>query len=448
MPFDLRTNNLTGVAVIDQPAGVNATSSNFIDLYTYAEKYQPELIPQLHMAHGKGKITGLLRLVGNEGTYASDVIRHAEEARLHNVLKEVVVATPAATSSTFTSPTNHNVRVNDVVKISDGLIEVQATVTAVTNDTAFVASNDDGTAFGLTGNVSVLADFSNSWEKETENYKVGRRWDPLQYKNHTHIIKEVYNISGSDMVHKSWVMTPEGAKWYNHEIEKSSNLFDNKVEITHNFFQRKASGNARGMNGVVPQIETRGNIANEYITDIEELSEIARRAKQQGTCREFTIWADHTQMAHFRKMLAGVNAHYATGGNYGLFNNSRDMALALDFKSVYIDGCTFHFTPWTILEDPTLLGAEKFLATSLACLIVPTGNTYANEEGNTVTKPYLSVRYRGDDSYNRKREIKIFGPNGTAQSKDAQTTEFLSECLNQVIGANNFFVVRRGVFYS
>jgi len=203
------------------------------------------------------------------------------------------------------------------------------------------------------------------------------------------------------------------------------------------------------MHGVIPQVEKRGNISNEYITDIEELSSVALRIKQQGgTCREYTVWHDHQQGAYVRQMLSGVNAHYATGANYGQFNNSMDMSLKLGFKSVYIDGITFHFTPWSLLEDPTLLGNAKFKATSIAFLMVPTGNTSVYEDGNTVSKPYLSVRYRGDEAYNRKREVKIFGPGGTPQSKDAQTTEFLCEGTNQLIGANNYFVGRRGVFYS
>lgn len=444
MAFDLLENNLSGLAVIDQPAGVNATQETFTDLYSYAEKYQPELIPQLHMANGLGKITGFLRVVGNESTYASDKIQHSEQGRLHNVLKDV-----ARTTNTFTSPTNHNLRVNDQVKISDGTVEAQATVTSITSDTVFVASNDDGTAFSFTGNVDIIADFTNSHEKGSENFKTARRWNPTIYNNFTHIVKEVYEVAGSDMVHKTWIETPEGPRWFNFEIERTSTLFDNKVEIANIFHERKAAGNARGMNGVIPQIETRGNISNEYITDIEELSDIARRIKQQGgACREYTVWADHTQMAHFRKMLAGVNAHYAQGAYYGQFANSADMSLKLGFKSVYIDGVTFHFTPWAILEDPTLMGNAKFLATSIAFLMVPSGNTSVMEDGNTVSRPYLSCRFRGDANYNRKREIKLFGPGGTAQSKDAQTTEFLSECTNQVIGANSYFVGRRAVFYS
>jgi hypothetical protein len=42
MAFDLRTNNASGFAVIDQPAGVLATQENFISQYDYASQYQPE----------------------------------------------------------------------------------------------------------------------------------------------------------------------------------------------------------------------------------------------------------------------------------------------------------------------------------------------------------------------------------------------------------------------
>jgi hypothetical protein len=55
MAFDLRTNNASGFAVIDQPAGVLATQENFISQYDYASQYQPELVAQLHY-HGLGKL--------------------------------------------------------------------------------------------------------------------------------------------------------------------------------------------------------------------------------------------------------------------------------------------------------------------------------------------------------------------------------------------------------
>lgn len=447
MAFNLLANNLTQVSVIDRPAGVIQGQDNFITLYTVGDKYEKALIPQLHMAHGRGKVLQFVRMLGNEGTYASDAIQHAEEGRLQTVAKNV-----AFVGSTFTSPTAHNLVAGDVVKISDGdgQAEVQATVTSVTSTTVFVASNDAGGDFsGLTGNVTVLCDFSNSYEKGSDDAAIGKRWEPDTYENFTHILKKVYNVSGSDTVHDTWIQTPDGPRWYNHEIENTMILFDNLEEYTQMFFQRKAAGNARGVKGVLQQIEERGNIANEYITTIEELSEIALRIKQQGTCREFHLWHDHKQGAFLRQMLAGVNAHYAQGANYGLFQNSMDMSLKFGFKSVYIDGVTFHFSPWSLLDDPTMFGAADFRLSGLACLIIPAGEKQVTEMGNNVSKPYLSIRYRSDARKNRRREIKIFGPGATAHKKDIETTHVLSEFTNQLVGANEWFAVRAGAgFYS
>jgi hypothetical protein len=445
MAFSLLTNNLTTTSIIDQPGGVAASADNFITSYDYAEKYMPELVPQLYLANGKGKISWLLKLIGAESTYASDQIEWAERGRLQNILKNV-----ALTTNTFTSPTAHALRVGDTIKISDGVAdEAQATVTSITSSTVFVATNDAGGSFPtFAGNVDIICDFSNSFDKGSEAFTEGKRWEPTPKYNYTHILKEYYAISGSDMVHKSWIMTPDGPKWFNHEIENTNILFDNKIELTQIFHERKASGTAKGVIGVVPQIEAGGNLGNQYITTIDDLSGIAYRAKQQGTCREFTIFHNHQQGAYLREMMSGVNAHYAAGANYGLFNNSMDMSLMLGFKSVYIDGVTFHFTPWSLLDQPELMGNAKFKATNLACLIVPSGNNYVQENGNTVSKPYLSTRFRADGSLNRKRVIDIYGPGGTPQTKDVQSTTFLSEFTNQLVGANNFFAVRTGDFYA
>lgn len=451
MAFELLNTNLLGNAIIDQPGGTLATSDNFIDPYTYATIYQPELVPELHMRNGKGSILGFCRITGSMDTYASDEIRHMEEGRLHNVLKAVTVA-----ANVFTSPTPHNLRPKDRVKISDGIVERQATVQSITSPTVFVALNDATGAFGFSGPVDVLADFSNSFIKGDDQFAGGKNWNPTPVVNYTHILKETYSVSKSNMVHTSWVMTPDGPRWFNHEMERTGNLFDNKEELTQVFHERAKTGSdsvnagfAPGVKGIVQQVEEKGNIGNEYITTLLGLSNVARRAKQQGTCRAFTVWSDHTQMRHFREMMAGLNAGYLNGGNYGVFQNSKDMALMLDFSTVLVDGVTFHFTPWTVLEDPSLMGSPKFLQSGVACLIVPAGEDYVSENGNTVTRPYLSLRHRSDGTVNRNKEITIYGLNTPhPQRKDIMTADYLSEITNQVVGANNYTVVRRSVFYS
>jgi len=453
MAFDLKTNNLLGVAVIDQPGGTIATQDNWISLYDYATEKQPELISKLYMRNGGGNITGFLRMTGSESTYKADVIQHMEEGRLHNVLKNVAVN---VSTNVFTSPTPHNLRVGDIIMFSDGSVEYQATVTVVTSTTVFTALNNGTGAFVVGGTVTVMADFSNSFNKGDGQFDQGKRWSPTPVLNYSHIIKETYDISKSNMITNEWVETNAGPRWWNHEMERTDTKFENQKELTQIFHRRKTdasaaavAGYAKGVKGVIQQIEERGNIANEYITSIDHLSNIAKRIKQQCQCTSFTVWANHDQMRYFRIMMAGLNAGYLNGGNYGVFSNSRDMAMYLDFHTVLVDGITFHFTPWKVLEDPTMFGAVKFDVTGVACLIVPAGETDVQEDGVTVTRPYLSFRHRSEGTMNRNKEVNIYGLNTPhPQRKDKMTADFLAEITNQVVGANAWFVVRRGVFYA
>jgi hypothetical protein len=205
------------------------------------------------------------------------------------------------------------------------------------------------------------------------------------------------------------------------------------------------------MNGLVPTIEDRGNIANEYIETIEDLTALIWRMKQQGIMvKEFTIWGDYFQMSKFREMCAGVNAHYASGAYYGTFNNKRENAIALGFNSINVDGITFHFQELDILNDPTAYGMEKALLTGIACIVIPSGSTNTTIDGVSTTVPYLSVKYRAYGETNRRRTVIIKGDNYADKqdgNRDATTADFKTEQTQQLVGANAFTVVRRGIYY-
>lgn len=452
MAFDLKTNNLTGVAVIDQPGGVIATNANFITLYDYAMQYMPELIKELHYANGKGSITGLLSLLAGEKTYASDVVQHMEMNRLHNKLKNVAVV-----GNVFTSPTAHNLRPNMVIKISDGVKEAQAYVSSITSPTVFVALNDKTGVYNFAGTVDIVADFANRWDKGTKSFVKGRTWNPKKFENFTHITKERYDVAESDMAHTIWLDTPDGPRWCNTELERTNTLFDNIIELTQFFHERAEAGAdstlaslPQGMNGIIPTCEKFGNISNSYIDSLAALQSIAKRIKLQTDCTEYTFWCNHEQMNFFNAICAGVNASFLNGANYGTFNNDKDMALALDFTSIYVSGITFHFTSWRLLDDPTLMSGGKFDTTGIAYFGVPMGKmTVQNpDDESTSQKPYLSIYNRVKANVNRKRKVTIFGLGGTPQEDDKMTMQLLNESTNQVVGANAFFVGRRGAYYS
>lgn len=452
MAFDLKDQNLKGVSVITQPGGTTRTKENFITVYDYLTQYQPHLIPELHYANGKGSITGMLALISNETTYASDVVKHAEMNRLHNRLKDVAVV-----GEVFTSPTPHNLQPNMVILISDGVKQAQAVVESITSTTVFVAKNKKVGAFGFAGSVDISADFSNTWDKGTGSFVAGNTWNPKFYENYTQIIKWRYDVAESDMAHDIWLDTPDGPRWCNTEIERSNTLFDNIVELTHFFSDRIETGSSahlaghpQGMKCIVQQIEERGNVANDYIETIADLQEIALRIVEQGTdTTEYMFLCDLEQMNRFNTLMSLVSPSAVNAGNFGAFKNDKEMMLKLDFTGVLVSGITFYFKHWKLLNDPTILATGKFDTTGIAYIGIPCGTSSVKDEtGKVAKKPYLQIMNRMQGNVNRKRKIKIFGPGGTEQVEDKMSLHYLNESTNQVVGANAYFVGRKGTYYT
>jgi hypothetical protein len=450
MAFALKTNTTLGVSSLVSPSGQLATAANYIDPYTYAMQYTPDLLGKIHLQKGKGKLLPFCAITGSLKPFASDEVRWAELGELHQAFTGVSRSTDA-----FTTASAHNLRVGEEVLISDGTIENQAVVSAIGSTVVFTALNKKNAAWAVGTTALTVIKTGNVWGKGEGNFTQGREDNPVFKSNYPQIIKDFYSENESDMAHHVWVEAPQypgGEGWYNTELARTEDAYDNYVELTHLLHERAETGSAsvtagyqKGMKGVVQQIEEGGNIGTETITTAAELSGIAFRIKQQGGATAYNWWQDHTQLAAFRVLMAGLNAHYSTGANYGMFNNSADMALKLGFKSVYIDGITFHTSELRTLDEPQLLGAGGLVNTSIRSLMIPGGEMNVLEDGNQYSKPYLCIRYRQMGGINRYRKTKFFGGlYGTPHKTDTMEMHIETEMTNQVIGANQFFVFRRG----
>lgn len=438
----------TTPGVATSPSGQLQTSYNYISEYDYAMVYKPDLVMKLHPRYGNGLITGFCKITGSEKNYESDVVKHTEQGRLHQIVEDVTV-----TDDVFVSTGPHNLRVGDSIMISDGTVEAQADVIEITSTTEFVAANRASGAFPFaniaTGASVSLFAFSSDWAKGSEGFNTGRTWKPDHYENFTHTMKEYFDVAESDVAHVSWVQTPQGDRWYSYDMERTRVLMQNKIELTHIFNERAEAGSAAanagkgGMKGIIPQIKADGNVGNGYIETLEQLDEITFRLKQQGAGNVYTVWCDQIQLNKFSTMLGGVNRAFDAGANYGVFQNSSKMALHLDFHSFVRNGVTFHLTPWKLLDDPTLLGGTNFIGTSIACLFVPAGEKMVTENGGTEAKPYISIRSRVGGGADRKLKTKIFGLFGTETRADKVQVEYIAEQTNQVVGANEWLVVNR-----
>ena len=450
MAFDLKDNNVLGTGSLISPSGQLAGAHNYIDPYSYAMQYRPDLHGKIHLKKGKGKLLAFCSIMGSLNPFASDEVRWAEMGELHEAHTGATRLVDA-----FTTTSAHNLRVGEQVILSDGTIENQAVVTEITSSTVFEAKNKKAGAWDIDTSAITVSKYSNIFGKGEGNFTQGRE-DSLEYKsNFPHILKDFYDENESDMAHHVWVEAPQypgGEGWYNTELARTEDAYDNYIELTHLLNERAESGSdavaagyQRGMKGLVQQIEEGGNIGTEKLTDIEELSAIAFRIKQQGGSTDYAWWKDHAQCAGFRQMLSGVNAHYTGGANYGMFNNSKDMALNFGFKSCYIDGVTFHGSELRTLDEPQLLGAAQLRNTSIQSLMIPMGDKNVMENGNVSSTPFLNIRYRKMGGINRYKKTDFFGGiYGTPHKKDTMEMHIKTEMTNQLVGANQFFVFRRG----
>ena len=440
---------IQGNGAATSPSGDLQTSYNYMSEYDYATVYEPDRVMDLHPRYGNGLITGFAAITGSEKDYASDLVMHKEQGRLHQLVGDVTL-----TGDSFVAPAAHNLRVGETIIISDGTVEAQADVTVVTSTTEFTAVNRSNVgAFPFagvgTGTTVTLFAFSSDFEKGSSGFVTGKTWKPDHYENHTHTMKEYFNVAESDMAHASWLSTPEGDKWFNYDMERTRIAMSNKVEMTHALNERAVVGSDAqiagkgGMDGFIPTVRQRGNVGNGYVETLPQLDDITFLLKKQGAGNVYTVWCDQVQLNKFSTMLAGVNSNYSGGANYGAFQNSSEMAVYLDFHSFVRNGVTFHLTSWKLLDDPTLLGGNMFDSTSIACLFVPAGEKMVTEDGATVAKPYLSIRSRVSGGVNRKMKTKIFGLLGTETREDKTQVEYISEQTNQVIGANEWMVVNR-----
>lgn len=434
-------------SVSTSPSGQIRTSYNYTSEYDYATQFEPDKVLGLHPRYGNGLITGFCKIVGAEKSFNSDVVIHGEQDRLMNILRGVTVV-----GDTFTTAGSEraNVRKGDAVIVSDGTIEAQGVVTAVTSPTVFVVANRATGAFAFAGAVTVSV-FSNEFPKADKGFVEGFEHKPTFYKNYAHIIKEYYDVAESDMAHSTWLKTPQGEdKWFAYEIDRNRVTFQNKMELTHCFTKRAEAGSAAetagyaGMNGIIPTVEDRGNVGNGYIETLDEMDSITKRLRRQGNCTSYTAWADQDQRIKFSNMLGAVNKMSDTGANYGVFNNDKNLAMHLDFESFTRNGISFHLTDWKVLNDPTLMGSENFLDTNVACLFVPAGEKQiTGETGGKEASPYVSIRYRKQGDVDRYMRTKIFGLQGTEIREDKMEIQYITEQTNQVVGANEYLVVKR-----
>lgn len=463
--------NLVAGGVALQPSAEQvALSTNYITNFDFLNQYLPDTYEKEFERYGNRTISGFLRMVGAEMPSNSDLIKWAEQGRLHTKYTACTLATytGAETVQTVTVPLAQlnpgtgaiAVRVGQTVFLSDetaaSTFSNKAIVTAV--GTGGLAANQftvayyeaTQAAYAAASTVSMFA-YGSEFQKGTNGMVGSLESDDLFLENNPIILKDTYAVSGSDMAQIGWVevTTENGANgylWYLKSEHETRLRFDDMLETAMIEAVPAAAGSGAtaagfiGSEGIFSAVGARGNVWNGgFPTVLLDFDAIISRLDKQGAIEENAIFLDRQFGFAIDDMLAEQNSYGAGGTSYGLFDNDEEMALNLGFSG-FRRGYDFYKTDWKYLNDPTMRG--DLVGGKISGLLVPAGSTSVYDQvlGKNAKRPFLHVRYRASQTEDRRYKTWMTGSAGGARtsSLDAMEVNFLSERAVCVMGANNF----------
>ena len=470
--------SFTGAGYALQPSAQQVpTASNYITDFNFLNQYLPDTYEKEFERYGNRTISSFIRMVGAEMPSNSDLIKWAEQGRLH--IKYVDCTTGPlsnADTATFTindvlnpdrsaiglTAGNYAIRVGQTVVISanNGDGEYKAIVTAVAGATVSVAFyNADGITNSAGTNKWTIFIYGSEFKKGTEGMTGSLEADDEIFENNPIILKDKYAVSGSDMAQIGWVevTTENGATgylWYMKSEHETRLRFDDYLEtamieaVPAENIGANPSGaftaGFKGSEGVFYSVSDRGNLWSGGVPDtLGEFDTIIGRLDSQGAIEENVIFLDRAFGFAIDDMLAEQNSYGANGTSYGLFDNDENMALNLGFSG-FRRGYDFYKTDWKYLNDPTMRGqlATGSGSGQINGLLVPAGSTTVYDQimGKNAKRPFLHVRYRASQTEDRRYKTWITGSAGGAATSDVDAMEvnFLSERCVCTLGANNF----------
>jgi len=487
------------------PASQKQTlATNYLDLSSaqnagWGQQYLPDLMEKEAEVFGPRTISGFLSQVGAEESMSADQVIWSEQSRLHlsytgtvqvaddvngtiTILKDI----DGDTAVGATASRVHGIRVNDMLLIAQAGVVVKALAVETPNSNVVsvepYATAALSTLSAAACTILVIgSEFGkgSAYADETGTFKAdGRGANEPQFKTFTNkpiIMKDYYEVSGSDAGRIGWVETASedgasGYLWYLKAEADTRARFNDHLEMTmleaektdlssaigfgQNSQVRGAAdaGVGAGTEGLFAAIEDRGNITSgitgvNAATDLAEFDAILAEFDSQGAIEENMMFVNRATSLAMDDMLASMNSYGAGGTSYGVFDNSEDMALNLGFSGFRRGSYDFYKSDMRYLNDKATRGGINTAAGSAAIrgIMVPAGTStvYDQQLGKNLKRPFLHVRYRASQTDDRKMKSWVTGSVGAATSAlDAMQIHMLSERCLITQGANNFMLMK------
>ena len=470
-----------------QPSSAQVpTATNYLTTFDFLSQYLPDTYEKEFERYGNRSVASFLRMVGAEMPCVSDMIKWAEQGRLHTKYTGCTSAAAAlATQANITIPlaqiTNNPTatppgsqmpnttaingsafRVGQTIMLCDETagsgLSNKAVVTAINVGGALNVITVDyyeaaGQAFGAGVNLTIW-NYGSEFAKGSSTAGVdGLEPADLIFDNKPIIIRDTYAVAGSDMAQIGWIEVStengeSGYLWYLKAEGETRMRFEDHLETAMIEAVPAGAGSGAlaagltGSEGIFYVVNNRGNVwGGGNPVALAGFDSIIQRLDKQGSIEENVLFVNRQFSFDIDDMLAAQNSYGAGGTSYGLFDNDADMALNLGFTG-FRRGYDFYKSDWKYLNDPTMRGG--LVNGAVNGLLVPAGSTTVYDQvlGKNAKRPFLHVRYRASETEDRRYKTWVTGSAGGVRTNDIDEmrVNFLSERAVCTLGANNFFI--------
>ena len=478
---------ITSATLPDAAPRRQTLASNYVDFTTsategWAQQYLPDLMEKESEIFGKRTVAGFLAQVGAEEASNSDRVVWSEQGRLHlsytatnaDVSANIFTIVNDIDGNSITS--DHGIRVGDTVVVSSASATAKGWVSVAAAGVATVtilpyAAGDFDTAFDDSAGAGAYRIMV--YGSEFAKGSAGRDGDAKPaneptFKSHVNkhiILKDYYEISGSDTAQIGWVEVAgesgqNGYLWYLKAEGDTRARFTDYLEMAMIESELTVDGagaitgtdkgaNNSGTEGLFKAITTRGHQTTGVTgvnasTDLAEFDAILAVFDANGAVEENMMFVKRSASLAMDDMLASMNSYGAGGTSYGVFNNSEDMALNLGFSGFRRGSYDFYKSDWKYLNDKALRGGLNDVVTDIRGVVIPAGTSsvYDEQLGKNLKRPFLHVRYRASSTESRKLKTWVTGSVGASTiGTDYMQVHYLSERCLVTQGANNFMLM-------
>lgn len=419
-----------------------ATAMNYIsslDLAPIANGiHKPDVSDQIVQRYGRQLMSGFFDYMGNKETVYAQQTEHYEEEFIHGTFR-ISAGTASASGGTTLNGTvaaayNYTYSGNNAPYISQDeftssmpsvydVIQVKGWEAVVTNvsGSAFTAETVDGTVKPA---IATTDDFmiKGNTVPEGSSPVASRNSTLKKFTSYTQISRRDHIVTNTEAGNKVWVevQTDKGTGhfWYLKGLQDEFDRLENEREImlltgknitntalTNGSLPYGDLNTITKTQGLIPQISGNGNVEG-YTSGsfaYSDLTSMASKLIKYRGAKENMLFCGFDFGLEF-DAIARAESGLTNGGLvYNTFNGEGKQGANFQFDYYSLAGYTFNKSVLDIFSDPTMLGIEGEIYSSLGILI-PMDNTAIYNSMNAASSrrvPSLTLLEREDEEGSR-----------------------------------------------